>query len=63
MSASTGGAIRVILNTKTYDLAERLHTDENISNLSFLGFTFDGEELAGDADLRRKDTGVIRVSR
>jgi hypothetical protein len=42
---------------------ERFQTDENISSLSVLGFTFDSELLAGDTDLRRKDTGVIRVSR
>ena len=47
---------------KPHDL-ERFQTDENINNLSFLGCAFDGEELTGDADLRRKDTGVVRVSR
>ena len=42
---------------------ERFQMDENISNLGVLGCTFDGELLADDTDLRRKDTGVIRVSR
>ena len=47
---------------KPHDL-ERFQTDENINNLSFLGCTFDGEVLSVSEDLRRKDTGVIRVSR
>lgn len=47
---------------KPHDL-ERFQKDEIISNLGVLGCAFDGELIAGDTDLRRKDTGVIRVSR
>ena len=47
---------------KPHDL-ERFQKDEIISNLGVLGCTFDGELLADDTELRRKDTGVIRISR
>ncbi|KAL1669270.1 hypothetical protein GGF50DRAFT_123363 [Schizophyllum commune] len=41
---------------------QRFQALDSINSLNFRGFTFDGELLAGDADLRRKDT-VIGVSR
>ena len=46
---------------KPHDL-ERFQTDENISNLNFLGFTSDGEGLAGDAELLRRVPRFIRIS-
>ena len=52
-----------IASAHSHDLAERFEKDESISNLNFPGVTFDGEVLAADAGLRRKDTRVTCISR